>query len=400
MIDITLINGGRGAKNLIPELLARKKYNITSILNAYDDGKSTGTLRFFFDVLGPSDIRKVQRLFLCKNNFYYKDYLNLFDYRFPKNISNSNAKIQIDSFLKKNVNIINLQTDNNFFDSIKEILFFLKFFKKILIQKEKKKNKNFNFNDCSVMNCIYVGALIYYKNDINKTILKIKKIFNLEGDVVVNSNEVKYLCGIRSSGKVLYSESEIVEQRSNAEVLKIFLIDNPLKIKSIDKLSKKNKIEYLDSINSQILISKECKKALKKAKLIIYCPGTQHSSLYPTYMTNLFSNYVVSNTNAYKVLITNIGADYETPKFKDIDYVEGAFKYLSLNSKKNLLYENLFNLLIINKPRLKNDSKYVKNELKKIKSKKIGYILKNFEDKKNLGNHDFKLILDTIENIK
>ena len=400
MINITLINGGRGAKNLIPELLLRKKYNITSIVNAYDDGKSTGALRYFFDVLGPSDIRKVQRLFLHKNNFFYKDYLNLFDYRFPKKISNLNAKIQIDNLLTKNINIINSQTNKIFLSSIKEILFFLKFFKKILIQKEKKKNKKFNFNDCSVMNCIYVGAMLYYKNDINKTILKIKKIFNLEGNVVVNSNEIKYLCGIRSSGKVLYSESEIVEQRSNAEVLKIFLIDSPLKSKSIDMLSKKKKIEYLETINSQISISKECKKTLKNSKLIIYCPGTQHSSLYPTYMTKSFSNYIIDNSNAFKVLITNIGADYETPKFKDVDYVEGAFKYLSMNSQKNLLYKDLFNLVIINKPRLKNDSKYVKNEVKKIKSIKVNKVLKNFEDTINLGNHNFKLILDTIENIK
>ena len=44
-------------------ILKIKKYNIYSIVNAYDDGKSTGTIRNFFKILGPSDIRKVQSYF-------------------------------------------------------------------------------------------------------------------------------------------------------------------------------------------------------------------------------------------------------------------------------------------------------------------------------------------------
>ena len=83
MINVVVFNGGRGAGSFIPELFTDQNINLTSIVNAYDDGKSTGEIRDFFDMLGPSDLRKVQELMLPKNDTYYKPNLALFRYRFP-----------------------------------------------------------------------------------------------------------------------------------------------------------------------------------------------------------------------------------------------------------------------------------------------------------------------------
>ena len=63
-MKIVLINGGRGASNIINYLIKNSSYEINSIVNAYDDGKSTGVIRDFFKILGPSDIRKVQSILL------------------------------------------------------------------------------------------------------------------------------------------------------------------------------------------------------------------------------------------------------------------------------------------------------------------------------------------------
>ena len=64
MINVVCFNGGRGAAAIIPSLLEVPNIKLTSIVNAYDDGKSTGAIRKFFGMLGPSDIRKVQELML------------------------------------------------------------------------------------------------------------------------------------------------------------------------------------------------------------------------------------------------------------------------------------------------------------------------------------------------
>ena len=39
MINVVVLNGGRGAGSLIPALLDNSSLNVTSIVNAYDDGK-------------------------------------------------------------------------------------------------------------------------------------------------------------------------------------------------------------------------------------------------------------------------------------------------------------------------------------------------------------------------
>ena len=83
MINVVVLNGGRGAGSLIPTLLDNSSLNVTSIVNAYDDGKSTGEIRRFFEMLGPSDIRKVQELMLPMEDADYKSNLSIFQYRFP-----------------------------------------------------------------------------------------------------------------------------------------------------------------------------------------------------------------------------------------------------------------------------------------------------------------------------
>src|SRR4051794_34739701 len=83
MLNIVVLNGGRGAASIIPAILRRQGLNLTSIVNAYDDGKSTGEIRRFFDMLGPSDIRKVQELMLPEHDPHNDANTALFAFRYP-----------------------------------------------------------------------------------------------------------------------------------------------------------------------------------------------------------------------------------------------------------------------------------------------------------------------------
>ena len=83
MLNVVVLNGGRGAATLIPALLDRQGLHVTSVVNAYDDGKSTGEIRSFFGMLGPSDIRKVQQLMLPRDDLNYDAHLALFNHRYP-----------------------------------------------------------------------------------------------------------------------------------------------------------------------------------------------------------------------------------------------------------------------------------------------------------------------------
>ena len=101
MINVVILNGGRGGASTIPVLLNTQGVRVTSVVNAYDDGKSTGEIRDFFGMLGPSDIRKVQELMLPKDDLDYSANLELFRFRFPKNTSHSDAISELQSFVNE-----------------------------------------------------------------------------------------------------------------------------------------------------------------------------------------------------------------------------------------------------------------------------------------------------------
>ena len=58
-----------------------------------------------------------------------------------------------------------------------------------------------------------------------ETINNFKKIFKIKHDVLPNSNDNLKMIALREDGRVLYSESEIVNLRSNAKIHDFFLID-------------------------------------------------------------------------------------------------------------------------------------------------------------------------------
>jgi 2-phospho-L-lactate transferase/gluconeogenesis factor (CofD/UPF0052 family) len=56
---ISIFCGGRGSASIIKYFVNQKNFDLTLLINAYDDGKSTGVLRKNVEgLLGPSDFRK------------------------------------------------------------------------------------------------------------------------------------------------------------------------------------------------------------------------------------------------------------------------------------------------------------------------------------------------------
>ena len=64
------------------------------------------------------------------------------------------------------------------------------------------------------------------------------------------------------------------------------------------------------------------------ADLIIYAPGTQHSSLFPSYLTPGLSAAIARNLRAIKLLITNIQSDAEIAGSSAVDIIDRAVYYL------------------------------------------------------------------------
>jgi len=385
-MKILLINGGRGAKQIIPEITKYKKFKVTSLVNAYDDGQSTGEIRKFFNILGPSDIRKVHQLFLDKKNKNYNLLNSIFSFRFDKNINRDAALKQLKEkkFISKDLQI-NLYKLNKKYSKI-----FIDYIEIVYQKLLKIEFKSFNFGDCSLMNLIYVGAIYKFNLSLSDAVDSINKLLPLNGKVIVNSNENKFLIARRENGQIIEDEEKIVNLRSNARISDLYLLNTK---KHIKKRFKNKSIK-----NTYPKITEQAKNHIKKSDIIIYCPGTQHSSLYPTYMTKLLNKNISENKKSLKIFITNIGEDYETPSFTASDYINYAFKYLTINTKKKFYYHNFFDYIFINLPN-KIKKNYVPVDYFNLEKIKIKKIIKNFSKKNNLGQHDGKKIVNQIINI-
>jgi len=397
MLNIAVMNGGRGASSLIPAMLRHEGINVTSIVNAYDDGKSTGQIRRFFNMLGPSDIRKVQELMLPEGAADHALVQALFDFRYPVNTPREPILEDMRCFAAGARTVAALEIRG---DGIRRSLQrFLNEFVEGLAVIEKAQGDLFDFSDCSLMNCIYAGAYLACDRNMETTTKTIDRLFRLKGTVLPNSVENKWLTALRENGEVLYSEAEIVELRSNVRIAAVYLLDRPLLRNRFGTLTEDEQRYYLSRHHSPAIASPGVKLALEQADIIIYSAGTQHSSLYPTYMSSGVAETIAANREALKVFVTNIGADYETPSYRASDYLRGAYKYLRIADRRHYAIPELFSAVLINSGRRKSDETYVDYDEEGYYDMPVPRIVDDFEAAAEPGKHDGRRVISTILNL-
>jgi 2-phospho-L-lactate transferase/gluconeogenesis factor (CofD/UPF0052 family) len=387
MINVVSFNGGRGARNLIPSLVSMEGVNLTSIVNAYDDGKSTGILRSFFKMLGPSDIRKVQETLVPKSLPDYDTIIKLYEYRYPVDANRTAILEEIKKFASRT-------TDTIAGVAIKDPLirqtlqhFLLKFYNGVHII-EKAENKELSFTDCSIMNLIYAGAFLATGGNFEEATIRIGKLFRLRGNVLPTNLEDKTLVAIREDGTILYSEAEIVELRSNVRIKKIYLLDSYPDRSIVSKMTTVEAEEYFETMNRQVSITPHVERSIADADIIIYSSGTQHSSLYPSYMTIGLTDAIVANKKAMKVFVTNIGEDYETPSYTANDFLAGAIKYLRMGSQFTVAVKDLISVALVNNQFSNKLENYVKYDAAELDGYGCRIIIDAFEDSNNPGKHN------------
>ena len=400
MLNVVVINGGRGAAALIPAILEHQGINLTSVVNAYDDGKSTGEIRRFFRMLGPSDIRKVQELMLPENDPDHASSLHLFQYRYPDGIDRDAALRALRSFADGETDAIIGVT----FSGAKinaALRRFVGEFLDGLAVSEKAMGEQFPLGDCSIMNCLFAGAHLAFNRNFETATRYIDRLFKLKGTVLPTSIENKTLVALRENGEMLYSEAEIVELRSNVRIERIYLLDGPLNRDRFEALSLQEKQWYLERNQSFVEASVGVKHALAQADIIVYSAGTQHSSLYPTYLSHGLAETIADNKSACKVFVTNIGADYETPSYKASDYILGAYRYLGLSGSRRFELRELFDYVLVNQPGEVSDENHVVFDQDAFAAMPVPLLLGSFEAADGSGKHDgakvARVILDLYE---
>jgi 2-phospho-L-lactate transferase/gluconeogenesis factor (CofD/UPF0052 family) len=320
-INLVVFGGGRGASTIISALQKHEQVSLTVLVNAYDDGLSTGRLRKFIPgMLGPSDVRKNIGTLMRSDESCYTSLKDILDYRFNDNTSREEAFVTLNALvnmssddLRKNIMVYENYVNLN----INQAEAVAKYCKKFIEfeEQEYEKNNAFDYGDCSLGNIIYSGCYLDENHDFNKTILTYSKFCESKGVVHNLTNGENYvLCAIKEDGQIFFDESSIVAPQSNSYIEEIYLLDDYLSDKEVQrviKLSKKDCKEYFTSIHKMPAANKESLDLLKNADLIIYGPGTQNSSLLPSYLTEGIAEAIQSNKNSEKIFVSNLIHDHD-----------------------------------------------------------------------------------------
>ena len=393
MLNVVIINGGRGAAALIAALLDVQGVNLTSVVNAYDDGKSTGEIRRFFRMLGPSDIRKVQELMLPETDPDHAAAAHLFGFRYPQDVDRAQALEALDAFARgETPDIVGVQFASEKINGA--LRRFVREFIDGLAVSEKSMGEQLSFADCSIMNCLFAGAHLAFGRNFEAATRYIDRLFKLKGTVLPTSIENKVLVALRENGEMLYCEADIVELRSNVRIERIYLLDGPLDRAGFETLTVEEKRWYLERNQSFVEVSSGVKHALSQADIIVYSAGTQHSSLYPTYLSHGLAEAIADNKAACKVFVTNIGADYETPTYQASDYILGAYRYLGLAGTRRYAMQELFDYVLVNRS-VAADANHVAYDEASFDAIPVSRVLDGFEAGAS-GKHDGPKVVETL----
>ena len=347
-IKICLFSGGTGNNRFVQLLKDIPEITLDIIVNGYDDGKSTKEIREFANgILGPSDFRKNLSHLINLKSKNGKILYKILNFRF----SNKVSKREFISFLnvKKNNSIINeLGVYNLSYESFYQLKEYLKIFLSYYNHKKKLK-----LNDISLGNILILGSFLKNKKSFNKSIKDVHKFLEIENNNVLNvtNGENLYLYAILNNGKIIRDEEELVNIKQKYPIENIFLLRSKITDIELGVLKNKNKSEkiiFFDKLNKYPKINSEVKQKLLKSDIIVYGPGTQYSSLFPSYLTNNIKK-TIEKSKAKKFLITNIVLDNDIINENVESIINKFYFFFNKNIKYKTTKNKLVNHYLINK---------------------------------------------------
>lgn len=307
---MTVLCGGTGSSKIIKEL--QNYFDVSVLINAYDDGKSTGRIREAFDMLGPSDIVKNLTTLLDENKF---PGLKLFmEYRCINNNLSDNSVIREEISYILNDSLISMNNYRR--EKLLELYYG--------IEKDKIMNikdyfyrfyndmpKTFDLRDIGVRNIVFTGCFLKNNRDYEKTIDELEDLFEVRTKIILNSFEDRKLIGLMDDGTLLPSEHEIIEYIGDSKINELFAVGRKSftkdHITSINNLKNYDeKYRYIkQNFNTKIKANENVVSYINKSKIIVFGPTTYNSSLLPTLITERISETIKQN-DGIKVMIPNL----------------------------------------------------------------------------------------------
>jgi len=318
-INLVLFSGGSGTQSITEALLKHQQISLRILINAYDDGHSTGRLRRFIPgMLGPSDVRKNINRLMPVAERCQQALRSISDHRLPVGISRGAALDFIECCMAGQTAGMS-ETLAREFDSLtvaqsRGVGSLLKTFVDFF-HAEERSGRTFDFTDCAIGNLLFAGCYLQEGRDFNRTIRAFSQFYEVPPDVLLNitQGENLFLVAEKENGAVVLSEAAIVAAQDSAKISELFLLDEETYWKRVENAAEPPEgWRSLFHATQRIpRLNPEAGKALREADVIVYGPGTQHSSLFPSYMTEGVAEAIAANKRADKIFVGNIRRDFD-----------------------------------------------------------------------------------------
>lgn len=286
-VKVAMFCGGTGAGSIATSFL-EAGVDLTLIVNAYDDGLSTGALRKAIPgMLGPSDIRKNVARHCALPQFVLNQRINT-------------AEI---------VGASTLPGDFRVYEEA--ILDYLRGMKRDIAQ-------------CAVGNLLFAGCYLSDgSRNFNRTVGVFSETCKCKCRVInVTTGRNGYLSAFRQNGTHALSEYAISVEDSASPIERILLSSSPA--------------QYRHQVHEA---NPELYSILREADVIVYGPGTQHSSLLPSYMVMGVAEAILASS-ALKVYIANAARDHDTPSETVQDLMDKFVIAMTRRGHSTIIVEN------------------------------------------------------------
>jgi 2-phospho-L-lactate transferase/gluconeogenesis factor (CofD/UPF0052 family) len=342
-IKVAVFCGGRGSATIIRALLKSTEVQLALLVNAYDDGLSTGALREFIPgMLGPSDFRK---------NFSYL--LNLYsdeqyalksvvEFRLPMTFGPTEVA-ELRNFVQRGEARSLADPLGGLIACLSEAASAqVRQLLSAFLQYVDTFGLAFDFRDCAVGNLLFAGAYLSQGRNFNAAAEVMSRLVCSQAVLVnVSNGENRILVALKENGELLRHEVEIVGQQSTSRISKLFFLPEQIgdeELAQINQCKVVEKYKWLAQRQSLPVLSEEARRFLLDACIVIYGPGTQHSSLLPSYM--IAAPALKASRAPIKAMVVNLRPDNDIHGFKASDLVDRALACMddSDNSQRTITH--------------------------------------------------------------
>ena len=326
MYNVVVFSGGTGSIAIqegFSTIYGNTNYNLDIIINAYDNGKSTGVCRKIFDskILGPSDLRKnhmtqfkVQYAAELKNVASREAVIyKLFNLRLDA-FSKEDYYIKACSLLEDGRNAIG-DRDTYFLKSLVDYFFF----DDIRNNKWRKNLHGVHFQDFSIANIFYASAAAMNGYSLRMAGSEMAAVLHIKDNVHLISDVNLYLQAKTESGHIIPDEGEIVKwDNSDDKIISAMLL--------------KEGVEYIPSVDegNDLTKTRSIRNIVEAADIIIFSSGTQWSSLIPSYMHSGLRK-ILGASKAKKYIIMNNIEDHDMKGVTADEIIDILGRYIPMD---------------------------------------------------------------------